>query len=159
MKPELDQLLCEKFPLLYKDRRAKPSESPLAFGFEVGDGWFNIIYDLSLKLEILIRHHIESNSAVCAHCFAPEKDHQDPLYSCQNFVLRHPTASQVKEKFGGLRFYMSLGASNEMLECIKKAEELSFKTCEVCGKPGRITDSGWIKVRCEGCEKSGARVF
>jgi hypothetical protein len=158
MKPELDKLLCEKFPLLYKDRRAKPSESPLAFGFEVGNGWFNIIYDLSLKLEILIRHHIETEPHVCSSCFNAEASHSLDS-QCKSFKLLHPTASQVKEKFGGLRFYMSLGTTPEMLACIKKAEELSFKTCEVCGNPGHIIDSSWVKVRCEDCEKSGVRVF
>jgi hypothetical protein len=54
---------------------------------------------------------------------------------------------------------MSLGTTPEILVCIKKAEELSLKTCEVCGNHGHIIDSSWVKVKYEDCEKSSVRVF
>ena len=50
---------------------------------------------------------------------------------------------QVKEKFGGLRFYVG-GASEEIHKIIRKYEELSYKTCEVCGEHGELRkDCGW----------------
>lgn len=65
---------------------------------------------------------------------------------------------QVKEKFGGLRFYFSPGdipkeSCQEIEKLVDHAENLSFMTCEACGKPG-AKDSGevrlgWIKVLCE----------
>ena len=42
---------------------------------------------------------------------------------------------QVKEKFGGLRFYIN-GASEEIYKRIQTAEDLSYKTCETCGEKG-----------------------
>ena len=42
---------------------------------------------------------------------------------------------QVKEKFGGLRFYIN--ATPEQYKVIMKAEAESFKTCENCGKKGK----------------------
>jgi hypothetical protein len=56
---------------------------------------------------------------------------------------------QVKEKFGGLRFYINEG-SDEIHARISKAEDLSYKTCEVTGKPGQLrTDIGWYTTLCE----------
>lgn len=57
---------------------------------------------------------------------------------------------QVKEKFGGLRFYV--GASSEEVERrIKQAEDESYRTCEDCGAPGKVRSVGWIKTRCDAC--------
>ena len=50
---------------------------------------------------------------------------------------------QIKEKLGGLRFYINSG-SDEVHEIISKYEELSYSTCEVCGEAGEIRkDCGW----------------
>ncbi len=58
-------------------------------------------------------------------------------------------AVQVKEKFGGLRFYVD-NASKEQMDIIDKAEALSYKTCEVCGEEGKhYSPRGWIKTRCK----------
>jgi len=50
---------------------------------------------------------------------------------------------QIKEKFGGLRFYINSG-SEEIHDIISKYENLSYETCEVCGEKGEIRkDCGW----------------
>jgi len=50
---------------------------------------------------------------------------------------------QIKEKFGGLRFYVG-GASQEVHDIISRYEELSYETCEVCGERGELRkDCGW----------------
>lgn len=55
---------------------------------------------------------------------------------------------QVKEKFGGLRFYINEG-SDEIYERIIKAEKDSYKTCEKCGKEGELrNDLGWHLTLC-----------
>lgn len=54
---------------------------------------------------------------------------------------------QVKEKFGGLRFYVG-EATAEMYELISAAEERSFSICELCGAPGEQNAKGWIRTRC-----------
>ena len=45
---------------------------------------------------------------------------------------------QVKEKFGGLRFYFATNTNKrgEMNEVVKRYEDLSLRTCELSGKPG-----------------------
>lgn len=56
---------------------------------------------------------------------------------------------QVKEKFGGLRFYIN-GASNEAHKRISEAENLSYETCETCGEKGELrTNIGWHTTLCD----------
>ena len=60
---------------------------------------------------------------------------------------------QIKEKFGGLRFYV--GESNKEIDiCIDWAEKMSFKVCEYCGsKQAKIkARGGWWKTMCDSCE-------
>ena len=61
-------------------------------------------------------------------------------------------AAQVKEKFGGLRFYVD-GGSEESHAIISFAERLSYVTCESCGSPGKVGGKGWITTLCSTCRK------
>lgn len=123
MKKELDEKLCQTFPLLYADRHASMQDTCMCWGFDVGDGWYDVIYGLSFQLERLIRE-------------LPENDRQ------------HYRAAQVKEKFGGLRFYMT-GSTDEMEVFISEAETLCWKLCEKCGAPGKQRGGGWIRTLCD----------
>lgn len=64
---------------------------------------------------------------------------------------------QIKEKFGGLRFYCTLTDDcpnpDEVYKVIAAAERLSFKTCEECGNPcePKRSSRGWLYARCEDC--------
>lgn len=64
-----------------------------------------------------------------------------------------PRAVQVKEKFGGLRFYVAEAAHKDVFELIHKAESDSYKTCENCGEPGQSRGGGWIQTLCAECDK------
>lgn len=56
---------------------------------------------------------------------------------------------QVKEKFGGLRFYINEG-SEEIYKRITQAENDSYKICEVTGKPGELrNDMSWYTTLCD----------
>jgi hypothetical protein len=55
---------------------------------------------------------------------------------------------QVKEKFGGLRFYINSG-SDEIHKRIIEAERKSHEVCEKCGEPGKSISGGWIVTLCE----------
>jgi hypothetical protein len=55
---------------------------------------------------------------------------------------------QVKEKFGGLRFYINSG-SEEIWHRIQLAESASYITCEKCGELGQVRGDGWITTLCE----------
>ena len=148
MKTELDKQLCEEFPLLYADRNATMYETCMCWGFP-GDGWFDIIYELSSQLEPLIQKWIDENPENCIRCKKHKNEHDG---DCE-FKLLHPRAAQVKEKFGGLRFYMDY-ATKEMNKLVSKTESKSYVTCEYCGKEGKETGSGWIKTLCQECNEA-----
>lgn len=58
---------------------------------------------------------------------------------------------QVKEKFGGLRFYI-FGGYGQINRLIEQAEIESFKTCEQCGTKENVETKGdWILTLCEKC--------
>jgi len=67
-------------------------------------------------------------------------------------------AVQVKQKFGGLRFYTN-GASeldsDAVRTAIRMAEEQAIHTCELCGEPGELRGDGWLIVRCDKCYEEG----
>jgi hypothetical protein len=121
MKKELDDALCRDFPLLYSKRRGTIYQTCMAWGFECGDGWYDLIYRLSKKLERLIEAQPTDESAC---------------------------AAQVKEKFGTLSFYMD-GATDEMYAAVNEAEAESARTCETCGAPGRLRGGGWLYTACD----------
>lgn len=58
---------------------------------------------------------------------------------------------QVKEKFGGGRFYIN-GASDKIHNRIEQWEEETYKTCENCGSTENVTTTGsWLKTYCNNC--------
>ena len=63
---------------------------------------------------------------------------------------------QVKEKYGGLRWYDN-GIPVEILDeyrtIIRKYEELSSHTCVCCGAPATKISTGWICPFCYECSK------
>lgn len=60
--------------------------------------------------------------------------------------------NQVKEKFGGLRFYAhsrNPDLREAFAERIKQAEQAAGRTCETCGAPGELHDEfSWIRTLC-----------
>lgn len=127
MREELDKKLCEDFPNLYADRYASEMETCMCWGFPA-DGWYNIIRDLSEKLEALI-------------VAMPEEERGN--YKC----------AQCKEKFGGLRFYMTY-ETKEISDLIREAEKKSYTTCEFCGEPGKMRNPrGWLITLCDSCHE------
>lgn len=146
MRQELDEKLCRDFPLLYSDRNKPMRETAMCWGFQHGDGWFDIIYDLSSKLEPLIQKlHEQGADCECGH---PHTEHCNEC-ECESPCLVLPRASTVKEKFGTLRFYMWY-ATDEMDKLIRAAEAKSARTCEECGQPGKLSNRGnWLSTKCE----------
>ena len=59
---------------------------------------------------------------------------------------------QVKEKYGGLRFYVG-GATEAVFDAIDAGEAESYTICEDCGKPGHARAGGWILTLCDECAR------
>lgn len=126
MSPYNTKRLQSLFPLLY---RAMPldrfsANSPLlpsCYTFECGDGWFNLI----LRLSQSITEHAQA-------------------------IGMDVRATQVKEKFGEIRFYVDVG-DDEIFRLVDVAEAESVTICEVCGATGSLVKAGWWRTRCEAC--------
>jgi len=183
MKEELDKKLVKAFPLLYGDRHGPIRSTAMCWGFACSDGWFDIVWDLSSKLEPLIQKFIDDNPNMsCWDCGCDKNRHygwkhipgkclvihvdidseEEPPNNylachCEKYMASHPRAAQVKEKFGGLRFYMTC-ANDEIFNLIEKAETLSYKTCEECGKPGEERNVGWIHTLCDYCHEKWDKI-
>ena len=97
------------------------------FGIECGDGWKDLI-------EPIIEYINNYNK---------DKKEEDKII-----------ISQIKEKFGGLRFYVDRW-NEEVHNMINNAEEESYKVCELCGSREDVgqTANGWITTLCHNCVK------
>jgi len=135
MKQELDELLCTKYPKMMVNRNKNMQETCMCWGFECGDGWFNILDQLMSN----IQHHIDWNN-----------QNFDKGYK-QYKQVAQVTLDQVKEKFGTLRFYYS-GGDDIIDGMVRMAESMSGCTCEECGNIGKSRGGGWIHTYCESCE-------
>ncbi len=92
----------------------------MAFGFECGKGWYPLIRELLDKLQDI----------------ADENDYDFEV-------------TQVKEKYGLLRVYMSWG-TEEVFDLIDEYEKKSGTICEVCGEPGELKENkGWYSTSCD----------
>ncbi len=131
MKEELDKLLCEKYPKIFRDRNAPMTETAMCWGFEIGDGWYQIIDSLCGN----IQHYIDWKQE--------QKEKYGRGDGCHQVVV-----TQVKEKFGGLRFYYT-GGDDEISGMVRMAESWAEHTCEECGKPGQMRTGGWIRTLCD----------
>lgn len=79
--------------------------------------------------------------------------HLFPKYKRSDRQKPQVVATQVKEKFGTLRFYYD-GGDDVIRGLVGMAERLSGKTCEHCGATDDSVKRGgksWISVRCSKC--------
>lgn len=129
MKEKLESQIYNDFPKIFAQRHLSAYETCMCWGFECGDGWYEIIRNLCLQ----IQEYCDSNQEV------PQVE-----------------VTQVKEKFGSLRFYVNWG-NDKIYSFISKAEGLSGVTCELCGSQKddvKMRSKGWITVRCDKCYDS-----
>jgi len=157
MKKELDEQLCAKYPLIFKDRNASMRSTAMCWGFDCGNGWYNILDVLCLHLSSDYNHAKNEYDRIKDKVDQPRWKGSDKIVTqasidvaeqnLEEAALRVPIAVQVKEKFGGLRFYVS-GASENHYNYISFAESMSYRTCEQCGSPGKLYTDGWRKTLC-----------
>jgi len=160
MNKKLELLLVKKYPSIFRNYGGDMVKTCMHWGFEHEDGWFMLLYKACKDIqEICNTYNIE-------------------------FI-----AEQIKEKFGGLRWYYDIHGNKEytinkierhisrifykhrlgrqfnalrdfrqkiyitpkeiIYNIVRKAEEESYKTCEICGAPGVLRGRGWMYVSCE----------
>ena len=128
---EYDNYMCKKYPKIFRDRNAQMTDTCMCWGFNINEGWHELLNELCEKLQLL-----------------------------EDTMGIETIAAQVKEKFGGLRFYYDIHFTPEkdskiwmdiISDLVSYTEHLSFHTCEKCGKHGEVRGGGWIKTLCDEC--------
>jgi hypothetical protein len=158
MKRELDSQLCEKYPLIFKDRNADMRTTAMCWGLECGDGWYNIIDVLCGLLTSDYRQAQSRYESIKDKVDKPQWEGSKNIITQEKIdeakakldeeTLKVPVAVQVKEKFGGLRFYVQ-AATDAHYKYITFAESMSYRTCEECGAPGKTYTDGWHTTLCD----------
>lgn len=124
MSEELDydafvKSMEEKYPKMF----AQPYG-----GFAVGKGWWPILQALCSN----IQHYLDWINT----------NHE------KHPVVEQVVVAQIKEKFGGLRFYYG-GGDDKVHGMVRMAESWAAHSCEECGKPGILRHSGWLETLCD----------
>jgi hypothetical protein len=103
--------------------------NPYEYRFDVSDGWYGLLYQLILNVK----------------------------YNDQAKGKWVTKVTQCKEKFGGLRFYVT-GTSDKNWDLIREAEKKSYGVCEVTGSEVEvgIWNDGWVRTI---CRKEALRKF
>lgn len=154
MNEKLDSELVAKYPELYRDRYGNMRETAMCWGFDCGDGWYTIIDTLSWALtadyQRAKRRLEDYRDNFGKEIWKGKVVTQEDIDKAQKELDENPcpVAMQVKEKFGGLRFYVG-GATEKHYRYIDFAEMLSHRTCEECGAPGITYTMGWYQTLCE----------
>lgn len=112
--------LIQEFPGVFQNMDTEVFSS-------IPSGWYNILYNLCEELTPILN---EERSKIT-------EDPEQPLFYVH----------QIKEKFGGLRFYFMMNTENtELHENIQKlidiAEDKSYDTCQITGKIGTLCKKG-----------------
>lgn len=137
-KEEFDKYMCSTYPDLFRDRNKPMSETCMCWGFDVGNGWYDLLDNLCKELKEI-----------------------------ENLTGIEIIVDQVKEKLGGLRFYTTPFFTNAKITdpekqkmwcdiiygAIDRVENRSYTICASCGEfySGQITVGHWIYDICEKC--------
>ena len=127
MNKELQEKLYNKYPKIFVQKDWNMAKTCMCFGIETGDGWYWLIDSLCNSIQ----------------CYIDNNPHMD---------MMQVETIQVKEKFGGLRFY-NIGGDDIIDGMIELAENQSMIICEVCGSMEDVTQTrGWVRTLCKKCE-------
>lgn len=177
MKQELQNKLYEKYPKIFGQKDLPMTQTAMCWGISCGDGWYNIIDNLCGHLQNVVdRPHEEIT--MYQEWIDREKEKNNPrketsggyIPSSEELITRYQEhiedwkkkiipqleAVQVKEKYGGLRFYLNGYPIQPEIDAkvtayINFAESLSYVTCEHCGSPGKNQGGHWVFTLCDDC--------
>lgn len=152
----------EKYPVMFSQPYG---------GFAIGEGWYHIISDLCG----MIQHHMDWKKQMREYDikrFNAREQGRDAVLAliCNghnptdwdlervNDIMEHGVkvpdeirtviVHQIKEKFGGLRFYYE-GGDDIVDGMVRMAEAWAGRTCETCGNKGTRRSGGWVRTLCD----------
>ena len=115
--------LIQEFPAVFQNMDTEVF-------YSIPSGWYNILYNLCEELTPILN---EERSKIT-------EDPEQPLFYVH----------QIKEKFGGLRYYYTTSkpeVADEMHKVNRKYEQVAWQTCEMTGNPGVLMKKDmWYKT-------------
>ena len=118
MSPDLERLLCEEFPLLFRMSHLQSPDMCCGWkGIRCHDGWYELIRDLSKKI---VRH--------------AERNRLDPIV-------------RKISSYAALLTFEVEGADEHIRELCRQARESSSRISEFCGEPGGFSSSPPYEIR------------
>jgi hypothetical protein len=161
MHEEVQELLDQKDIVL-----------PIQFGFECGNGWYMLLDELMSEIDNHRKNENRNRQNEFKYKWMKDLSFylriktsakQKRLRAIGEYIYQkapkggRPPISvhidQIKEKFGGLRFYYS-GGDKTIYGMVSLAESLSYRICETCGSTKEIGQTmGWITTLCKECAK------
>ena len=159
---EFQKEMEERFPHMFSGRYG---------GFAVGEGWFPIIRSLCSNIEhhvkwkrdrrmrdlLLDRARGKGYENVLSHICKGRMPSSWDIERAQEVMNKPPAiteyvrrvkVAQIKEKFGGLRFYYD-GGDDTVSGMVTMAEAWASTLCETCGAKGKQRGGGWIRTLCD----------
>lgn len=116
--------LFNKYPKIFIQNNWHVTHTGTYWGLDIEKGWYHIIDDLCQKIQDNVdKREIEQINAV-----------------------------RIKEKFGGLRFYVNYH-DDEIFKLIRQAEYKCTSTCKNCSGKGKARRDhyGHINILCHDC--------
>jgi len=157
--------MAEKFPRYF-------GEGKRYGGFAIGEGWYPVIDALVGQID----HYTKWRRNMRAYDLRKQRAKHKGIETLTQFMTgkkHEPTPwdieraeqameenlritpkvewiviEQIKEKFGGLRFYYQ-GGDDHIDGMVRMAEVWAGQTCETCGDKGERRSGGWIRTLCD----------
>ena len=157
--------MAEKYPRYF-------GEGTRYGGFAIGEGWYHIIHQLVAEID----HYTKWRRNMRAYDLQLERTRRKGYDAVLNFITRKSgrvndwdreraedimngargitpkvewiRVEQIKEKFGGLRFYYQ-GGNDEISGMVRMAELWAGHSCERCGNKGQRRQGGWVRTLCD----------
>lgn len=117
--------LLKAFPNLYRSIAQAPILDAGRFNFQIDDGWFELLVELSAEIESIAQRQNLSGDT-------------------------WPDVKVVEAQNASMRFNL-LQYNEEMHKMAHMFEVKSTCTCEKCGNPGKVRDSIWLETLCDAC--------
>lgn len=127
MDKELESILVKKYPKLFKQYGCSPRRSCMAWGCEIGNGWYKIFDEMCEKLS---EYDVE---------LAQVKEKLGLL----TVYIDNMEDDDVRARMA--------------YDITAEAMDKSVVICEDCGDPGTLKTDGWRTVVCDACEKRRKR--
>ena len=122
--------LIDKYPKIFEDYEGNPGR---VNWIDLPHGWVSVVDKLCGSMQSYIDNHVT---------FSGVSD---------EFRPKQVTCFQMKEKYGGLRFYTN-GHDHVVQGMIDMAEYICSNTCQQCGSEQDLgVTSGWITILCRTC--------